>query len=167
MKMRNLILFVLFFALVVGTATAQDTATCDATQTFDDVGIALTAAQEAWANGDIEQMLSEMRTIEKLSAALHVACNGLTYTSEEYGVNAVIRDFSLEAGTYILHLEGAMTKIATTTLEGECGEYGLGINAYADRDSGYAEEVIVTADCTALLEVDGDESWVLTLEKIK
>lgn len=165
--MRYLISIILVFGFLLQTTLAQDAVTCDATQILEEASSAFASAQQAWESGEIEQMLSDFREIEELSAALHVACNGQTYTSEEYGVNAVIKDFSLVAGTYIVRLDGAMTLLKTTTLEGECGPYDLGLTAYADRDSGYAETVFETTDCKALLEIDGDESWTLTIEKIK
>jgi hypothetical protein len=100
-------------------------------------------------------------------ATVRTRCDGLTFTSEEYGQSAVTDIILFPDGVYKLVIEGnGSISVEVTELEGDCGDRF----SFVPSDGGRVETVSAMEGCIALLEfsagITDEVEWTVTYQPV-
>lgn len=159
-------LFVLLLiALVIPTAAAQDAdpATCPAP---DALLASITTLLTESQGMDTLTILDALR----IAVSEHtIACTGLVFTSDEYGMQPVIGPFSVPAGVYRMTLTttGFLTS-SFDLLTGDCDTMFANFLVTGDEATEGVQKVFESEGCEVLLSVSNTrEPWTLEFEKLR
>jgi hypothetical protein len=98
--------------------------------------------------------------------ALRAGCSGLSWNSEDEGLNTVLGPIVIEAGFYRVSLASDDTiQFEVTALDDGCFDMYMGL--VGDEAKAGGQEVFESEGCEALLQVDGREPWTVTFEKLR
>jgi hypothetical protein len=101
--------------------------------------------------------------LQSAIASWRLLCDGYTFTSDEYGLDAVTDVITFHDGVYKMRLESTSSfDVDITVLSGRCGD----TFAYVSSSGGVSESVSVMEGCVALIDFSGDEEWTLAYEPV-
>lgn len=163
--MRSIATLILFALLVVVLpAAAQDEEpVCD----FTPVQSAIELTTAALAGTDNEATLTALGELSKAIRAAHLSCNGLAFTSEEYGQIPVLGPIDIPAGVYRATVTTEGFFIADVTLlDGECDDRNL-LNVSEGQATEGGQAVFESEGCSILIEISNTrEPWALEFEPV-
>jgi hypothetical protein len=112
-----------------------------------------------------------LRQIEELVSTVRTECYGLTFTSEQEGMQPVIGPVSIPEGLYRATATTTGFMIAEVDpLEGQCSARGFGSLFNLSRDTAIdgAQAVFESSGCEALIAISNTrEPWTLKFEKLR
>jgi hypothetical protein len=172
--MKTMIFLILVFLTSV-SATAQDTSTCDKelfASTLEEYAEMLrTATNVTVVMEQVAQYADNAVTIcnEEAPATSEDAGLAMSYTSSEYGLQAVIGPVTLPTGIYRVtaKTDGFMIA-AVETLEGTCETSILGLFSLSQgQASNGASTILSSENCEALFTISNTQSaWTLDFLQI-
>jgi hypothetical protein len=168
-KLRFLFMVALVIALLSMTAvvSAQD----DESDTCDYATFSDSLTEQIATLADEEDPAAALRDIQSQIGEFQAACAGLSFSSEEYGLQPVLGPLTIPEGVYRLTLttDGAFI-LSATILGGECDELdylGLFLIFPGTAAEG-AQTVLDTGECEVLLQISNvSDPWTLTFEKLR
>jgi hypothetical protein len=161
-----LVILLLIPALVV---TAQDeTEDCDYTKAIETI-TELTALLP-----DADDPVEVMDEITSVIAAAKIECSGLSFNSDDDGLEAVIGPVDIPEGLYrATATADGFLAVQIEPLEGDCGPTGFGSAIFnlsqGDAVDG-AESLLESDGCSALIITSNTgftPLWTLTFEKLR
>jgi hypothetical protein len=160
---------ILIFILGLFTVLAQDSAY----SACDDLAERLTTIQQNTAALDAssETLSEEIASLQTELSALDSACRGLSFNSDDEGLQPVIGPILLEEGVYRLTFTtDGFGAIDGTMLDGDCErEINVIFNeGRGDAEDGAQQVLQLDEDCEFLLEFSNiTEDWTFTIEKLQ
>lgn len=96
-------------------------------------------------------------------------CDGLAFTSQEYGRSAVIGPFELPAGVYIINTTAnEMFSASATLLTDDCGfDMLLFSIIHFSQVEDAKESVRIDRDCELLIDISARGDWKMSWDKIR
>lgn len=158
--------FAILVSLVVVAQEDDSPAECD----YGVMGERLVEVGEGLAESD--DPAAALRELQSELSALDAACSGLSFSSEEYGLQPAIGPFVIPAGVYrITAATGGYMITEYTALEGcEDGDLrdGRFLVSSGEADDGAQVALRLDDDCEVLMVVSNTtESWTIEFEKLR
>lgn len=162
---KKFVLFGVIALLITTAAAAQDAdpATCPAP---DALLASITTLLTESQGMDTLTILDALRT----AVSEHtIACTGLTFTSDEYGLLPVIGPVTIPEGIYRVTATTAGFLIARLDLlSGECDTRGSLFSVSRGEANEGAQAVFNSSGCEVLISVyNVQEAWTLEFEKLR
>lgn len=166
--LKSIIAFsVPFFLISLVIVAQEETPTeCD----YDAMGERLVEVSEGLAVSD--DPAAALRELQAELSAFDAACSGLSFSSEEYGLQPAIGPFTIPAGVYrITATTGGYMITEYTALDGcEDGDLrdGRFLVSSGEADDGAQVALRLDDDCEVLMVVSNTtESWTIEFEKLR
>jgi len=164
MKKVGWCIFTILMLLLGITAFAQETeqsCTSEQLQPYQDTLVEIASAL-ATAENPLEILVALDAGID----AIRWTCTGKAYTSEDYGLEAVIGPVMFSGTLYKATLTSdTFASISVTAISGECDEFNL--MTIGSFEGGEANTLYEFEECVAMFEINASKPWTFVIERIQ